>query len=835
MLCHVKQALAAAALSTTLFSVARADYTPIFGGLTYDSLNGDGMQFTTNSFRGAPFVVGNGFASGWGTGYADGVSTGQTAYRVTVSGGVALTPITPPPSPAFSSTIGSAISLNGTEVGYSEKFSGSTDLGSRAVLWAPNSSTAVELQTLGASTTGVSNTFAVNVSPNGSFVAGYAQKYSAAGAVLGDRAALWDAAGNITELTMPGITDSSAFRPVFTQFYATAVTDSGVAVGQFNTGNGGGTRAARWNAAGVGTEMGNLGTANGLATGSASAFVSAVNASGVSVGNSTKYVANVSQGSRAVRWDATGTITELGNLGTYGTNMVDSSAVAINASGVAVGSASLTGTNDRRAVRWGTDNVAVQLGTLPGGTTTAATSINNEGLVVGNSTSTNGGKAVIWGSNNTAVDINTLIDPSLGWTIGNVGTITNENWVGGIGTYDPDGAAGPIAAYSRSFIIRLPQSTLYYTGSQNSTLSSVVGGATNFSKDAAGTVASSTVPGGITDVYFGATTSNTANFTTTLGTDLTVATLTLGVGAHATTPVTIGGANTLKITATSTSLVAGTGITINSGSAANTISANVAVANNQSWINNAASAFTVSGAVALGTSSLTLAGTGTQVISGAITGTGGITKLANSTVALSGANTYSGTTTIAAGAVTAKAAAYNNVLTNTGGVDIKGGKFVLDYTGGSSPVSQIKTILDAGYAGGFATGQVRSTTAAAASKTLGYGDNGAGAVTVMYTLPGDSNLDGTVDFNDFLVLQNNFNVAGTRFDQGNFNYDGSTNFNDFLVLQNNFGQSITGAAVAFTTQEVAAITAFASANAVPEPASLAVLGLGGLLLGRRRR
>lgn len=527
MLCHVKQALAAAALSTTVLSAARADYTPIFGGLTYDSLNGDGLQFPTASFKAGVFVVGDGFGAGYGSFYADGVYNGQIAFRTTTTGGVALGKVSPPPTPSGGGTIGSAVSLNGTVVGYSQKFSGSADLGQRAVLWAPGSTTPLELQTLGTTAAGVGNAFAVGVSPNGSYVAGYAQKYTA-GAVVGDRAALWDSAGNIVELTMPGITNSSAFRPVFTQFFANAVNNSGVAVGQYNTGNGGGTRPARWTSTGVGTEMGNLGTADGTATGNANAFVFALNSDGVSVGSSTKYTATVNLGSRAVRWNAVGVATELGNLGTYGAGLVDSSAVAINTAGVAVGTASLTGSNDRRAVRWGLDNVAVQLNSLPGGTITQATSINDEGLIVGNSTSTNGGKAVIWGTNNTAIDINTLVDPSLGWTLTGVSNITGQNWVGGIGTYDPDGAAGPVAAYSRSFIIQLPQSTLYYTGSQNSTLASATGGLTNFTKDAAGTVASSTVPGGITDVYFGATTSNTANFNTTLGTNLTVATLTLG-------------------------------------------------------------------------------------------------------------------------------------------------------------------------------------------------------------------------------------------------------------------------------------------------------------------
>ena len=162
-----------------------------------------------------------------------------------------------------------------------------------------------------------------------------------------------------------------------------------------------------------------------------------------------------------------------------------------------------------------------------------------------------------------------------------------------------------------------------------------------------------------------------------------------------------------------------------------------------------------------------------------------ITKVGTGTQTLSGANSYEGATTIQAGAIKTSGAATTQVLANVGGVDVQNGKWLLDYTGGTTPLAQIKSLLTAGYANGFATGQIRNTTATAA-EGLGYSDNGTNTVTVMATLYGDANLDGTVDFNDFLILQNNFGAAGTRFDQGNFNYDGVTDFNDFLALQNQF-------------------------------------------------
>lgn len=211
---------------------------------------------------------------------------------------------------------------------------------------------------------------------------------------------------------------------------------------------------------------------------------------------------------------------------------------------------------------------------------------------------------------------------------------------------------------------------------------------------------------------------------------------------------------------------------------------------------------------------------------------GGLTKLGAGTLTLANTNTYTGTTKIQAGTLRLAPAAQNTALTSLGGIDVQNGILLIEY-GSLSPIGFVKTILDAGYTGNFATGQIKSTTLTA-GRTLGYGDNGSGTITVRPTLPGDADLNGVVNFNDFLILQNNFGNAGTRFDQGNFDFNGTTNFNDFLVLQNNFGQSVTGAAVQVTAAQVAAMQSFA--QAVPEPASLGLAGLAAAgLLGRCRR
>ena len=66
---------------------------------------------------------------------------------------------------------------------------------------------------------------------------------------------------------------------------------------------------------------------------------------------------------------------------------------------------------------------------------------------------------------------------------------------------------------------------------------------------------------------------------------------------------------------------------------------------------------------------------------------------------------------------------------------------------------------------------------------------GGNAVLVKYTLVGDTNLDGTVNFNDFSILQNNFSTPG-NWTSGDFDYNGTINFTDFSLLQNNYGKTL---------------------------------------------
>lgn len=125
-----------------------------------------------------------------------------------------------------------------------------------------------------------------------------------------------------------------------------------------------------------------------------------------------------------------------------------------------------------------------------------------------------------------------------------------------------------------------------------------------------------------------------------------------------------------------------------------------------------------------------------------------------------------------------------------------------------------------------------TTSVATPGTGLGYGTAGdlglttfdglavdPASVLVKYTLLGDADLNGTVNFSDFLRLQAGYGHTGTMWGQGDFNYDGQVNFSDFLLLQAGYGKTLSAGDVAAPA---------------PEPATLGLLAMGALALLRRR-
>jgi hypothetical protein len=133
-------------------------------------------------------------------------------------------------------------------------------------------------------------------------------------------------------------------------------------------------------------------------------------------------------------------------------------------------------------------------------------------------------------------------------------------------------------------------------------------------------------------------------------------------------------------------------------------------------------------------------------------------------------------------------------------------------------------------------------------------------VLIKYTWNGDTNLDGVVNFDDYVRVDVGFNVGLPGWNNGDFNYDGVVNFDDYVMIDIAFNtQSGTlGRAVRYLNGEDRSEPSGGAAagvqvvidhferfgleyaqhflSAIPEPNSmLAVLASGGALCARRRR
>jgi hypothetical protein len=223
--------------------------------------------------------------------------------------------------------------------------------------------------------------------------------------------------------------------------------------------------------------------------------------------------------------------------------------------------------------------------------------------------------------------------------------------------------------------------------------------------------------------------------------------------------------------------------------------------------------------------------------SGPISGTHGLTLAGNGTLRLAEGNT---TSTLA------------SLVVQTGAtLDITTGAMAINFgSAANDPIVAIVSYLKNGYNGGTWTGTSGIISSNAAARTtpvlsIGYADGNtdtatpaaANQVLIKFTLAGDANLDGTVDFSDLDIVGRHLNTTGNDWSAGNFNYDsaGAVNFDDLLIVAQNLNANLGDMQLIGGQTGLDEIQNLAIS--LPEPGMPLLCGVfaAGLLAPRRRR
>jgi len=130
---------------------------------------------------------------------------------------------------------------------------------------------------------------------------------------------------------------------------------------------------------------------------------------------------------------------------------------------------------------------------------------------------------------------------------------------------------------------------------------------------------------------------------------------------------------------------------------------------------------------------------------------------------------------------------------------------------------------------------VRMATFPAGSTNFGGVNNvDVSSILVAAVFKGDANMDGVVDIQDLTDVANHWQQSVTDWSQGDFDGSNFVDIQDLTAVANNWQAGVGAGGGSSFSDALAQIGGFKPA-ATPEPASLAVLGLGGLVLSSRRR
>jgi autotransporter-associated beta strand protein len=217
-------------------------------------------------------------------------------------------------------------------------------------------------------------------------------------------------------------------------------------------------------------------------------------------------------------------------------------------------------------------------------------------------------------------------------------------------------------------------------------------------------------------------------------------------------------------------------------------------------------------------------------LSGVLSGSGGLIKTGKGTLILSGTNTYTGVSTVQHGTLQLAPAAQTAVLgTAAAGANVNNDWSTLIFApGGLGGSATVEAELALSYNNGSGrwlpgAGKIYSTycnstpLGAPNERRLGWKMSGTNVV-VMVTMPGDTDLDGDVDFADYnkTLASYTAGLTGVHWADGDFDYNGTVDFADY-----NIALAYYSAGAAMTP--VPGLDGVSGLAGVPEPGTLALL------------
>jgi fibronectin-binding autotransporter adhesin len=177
----------------------------------------------------------------------------------------------------------------------------------------------------------------------------------------------------------------------------------------------------------------------------------------------------------------------------------------------------------------------------------------------------------------------------------------------------------------------------------------------------------------------------------------------------------------------------------------------------------------------------------------------------------------------------------------TAGLDLTTSKFILETTP-TTKATAIAALHDQVHFGKTSTEGIFTSSTLPVNYAIAVVDNGAlstpfstfggvsvdpNSILVGAELLGDTNLDGQVDITDLNAVLHNLGTTTKAWSSGNFDGAATIDLTDLNDVLNNLGQTNPNAS--------SVIGSGNAGTAAPEPASLAMLGLGAVALSSRRR